>query len=183
MERFQGFHVGYLNGPLDKEEAVELTAVRKRDALACAANTKALGRVLWNTLFVAGHLPGPPGAPPVPTLARSIWAHPKAFGCLEQVRVQAIAIAADFLDLFTPFNEYLQDLGVEDQIIGPDYSAGARHENRAAVGTQPAPFISRHGAPALLPQDISEEEHVRLAQLLPHPFTAVPKLPIDLEFA
>ena len=59
MERFQGFQVGYLNGPLDKEEAVELTAARKRDALACAANTKALGRVLWNALFVGATSLGP----------------------------------------------------------------------------------------------------------------------------
>ena len=183
LVRIQGFEDGYLDGPEDAHAPVEAVLIRKRDALGNTFNVNVLRRIIANILYVAGLLPPPATAPAVPALARPLWAHPKHFCSLEHIRVQAESIARDFGDLMSLFDNFLRYHDIEQQIMGPDFGEGARHVNKAAVGSQPAPFISKHGSPALLSHDISLEEHVRQAQSLKHPFNVVPKLALDLDFA
>ena len=73
-----------------------------------------------------------------------------------------------------------------EPLVGPDLGAAGR-KNRArrttAGGRQFGTDLSRNGLHLLIPEEATLEEHISTARRPPHPFTAPPDLPLDLQYA
>ena len=176
-----GFGKGYLKGPRQglAQHGIE---EKQRDAIGNAFNVRVVRRVLVNILIVAG-LFSSGTASNVPTLATNAWPHPMHPSILVDFRDRTDVIADSYTDLIAPFEGTMKTRGGIPEIIGLGPSVGVRYANRAVLSTQSATFVSKSGAPPLLPPELNKEDHVKAAQLLTHPFDESPQPPDDMAFA
>ncbi|CAE8627868.1 unnamed protein product [Polarella glacialis] len=183
LERIQGFPNESTTAHRTHQSHKSSDACR-RDALGRSVTIPVLQRLFTNVLVTVGLLPNLPGATPVPHLAFGLWPHQKRPDVLEDLRLRAQEIADKHEPLLQDFVSYCKAKGLNMEAVGADHARCAQRAVRqASTGAQAAMHLSKHGAPALLPHDLAMDDNVKRARSLLHPFTEIPKLSTDLEFA
>lgn len=111
--------------------------------------------------------------------------HPRRADFLDFLRPAAFQLAIEFADLAMEFNNYFSSLdgSFSSSVIGPDMGSPPQHAKHSMLGDQRASYFSKKGAPALLPSDLSPDEHLRQSACLVHPFFQPTALSSDLQFA
>ena len=116
----------------------------------------------------------------MPRLIGGQWGNPKHPDRLDFLRSSAWKLAEQSRDLMEPFNNFLNEHGVANQLVGADIGAPLRADQKASLGTQTGlPNVAARTVELLLPFNLSREQHMNLAASLQHPFSRTSALPWD----